>query len=147
MRRRRGAIVLGCALAAALTSCALSPAPRGWLPRLGEVGSDPYGAWTEVSYWIHGHRLDVRGELVAVEHDSLFVLSDSTLVGVPIAARAYARVWVYEGGGTVATADYEHRPVITSSGRFEWLPKYARFPNGFPPGFDRGTLRPRARLR
>jgi hypothetical protein len=148
MRRLSDWVVTAGALAALLTSCMRASAPPGWLPHVEEVGSDPYGAWAEVSYSIHRHRLDVRGELVTIERDSLFVLSDSTLVGVPFAARPVAHIWVYEGGTMVASASYARLPFTSiQSEDFERLRPYARFPEGFPPGLDRVTLRPRVRGR
>ncbi len=78
-RRRRGC---GLLLALALVGCASSPAPRGWLSPALEAQSDPYGAWIVVSRF--GAEASVAGEFLAVDRDSVFVLTpDSVIHRIP----------------------------------------------------------------
>ena len=49
------------------------PAPSGWLARAGQAQSDPYGAWIVVSPPAGGTTLE--GELLAIDRDSVFVLT------------------------------------------------------------------------
>jgi len=83
MPRADGCLALllaGCLLSAA---CAGNPAPRGWLPSPAQAAEDPYGAWIEV---LARDGSEIEGELIAVQDDSVFVLTSE---GV-LAALAYA---------------------------------------------------------
>jgi hypothetical protein len=65
------------ALAGISTACTRNPAPSGWLAPPHEAQSDPYGAWIVVT---REDTSDVGGELLAVERDSLFVLTSDSAV-------------------------------------------------------------------
>jgi hypothetical protein len=82
--------------AVAAMGCASTTAPPGWLPIAEEAQSDVYGAWIEVACQDRSARGRVEGELIAAEPDSLFVLSDAGLVGVPVAAIAKAKLTAYD---------------------------------------------------
>lgn len=64
--------------------CARNPAPHAWLPTPRGAPEDPYGAWI-------GLRLsdtqELIGELLAQEHDSVFVLTDDGSVRAVHTAR------------------------------------------------------------
>ena len=82
------------ALACAALGCARNPAPKGWLATLPQAQADPYGAWIVIS---RGAVSEQSGELLAVEHDSVFFLSsDREVRAVPRDSAIRARIWFYD---------------------------------------------------
>ena len=85
MRADRGGAVAGalitcammCALAgtAALCGCAASRAPHGWLPYAQEAQREGYGGWIEVVARATPRQPLLKGELLAVSDDSVWVLT------------------------------------------------------------------------
>jgi len=181
----------GVCAAVLLAACVSNPAPSGWLPPAQEVAREAYGGWILVDTarearrgWYaagdSGSGTDVEGELIAVDPDTVFVMSRTGLVAVPKAAVrratlvAYDAQWgglagwavlgtlstVSNGGfliltaplwiivSTSATASRSRAPMVElgeKGDRWEKLRLYARFPQGMPPGLDRGALRPAPR--
>jgi hypothetical protein len=91
-RAERGAVLAGVSL---LAACATNPAPSGWLPRPGEAPSDVYGAWVEIGP--SGSRQSIAGELLAIDHDSVYVLrSNGRVVTVSVKDAAPATIAFYE---------------------------------------------------
>lgn len=76
MRAERQRLGLGIlALASlALAGCASTGAPRGWLPEPDLAQRDPYGAWIGVELVPPRGAELVRGEFLAVDRDSVYVL-------------------------------------------------------------------------
>lgn len=75
--------------------CAANPAPRGWLAPAREAQTDPYGAWIVVKRLGGGG--DVSGEFLAVERDSLFVLSANSAVrAIPLDGVLRAQIAFYD---------------------------------------------------
>lgn len=66
-------------IAGILAGCAGTTAPHGWLPTAAESQTSTYGAWARVELF-PGDSV-YEGELIAVFHDTLFVLRD-TMVGL-----------------------------------------------------------------
>ena len=64
----------GLALLLGTITCTPNPAPSGWLSPPQVEAADPYGAWIVV--WGPKQREIRSGELLAVTHDSVFLLSD-----------------------------------------------------------------------
>jgi hypothetical protein len=98
-------------------ACASNPAPQGWLPSAEEGQKDPYGAWVVVSYadtsvegvlragdLVHAPVRTEEGELIALDHDTLFFLVESLLVAVPHDRIIDARTCAYDAnyGGLAA---------------------------------------------
>lgn len=65
------------------TGCASRTAPAGWLSNPEETQQQAYGAWVRVNYQHDRSNIDARGELIAVEHDTLFVLSPQIRIKHP----------------------------------------------------------------
>lgn len=66
--------------------CASTGAPDGWLSPAAEAPSDPYGSWVTVEF-VESHEYDfLAGEFIAVDQDSLYVLSGLAPVEDPISA-------------------------------------------------------------
>lgn len=84
-----------CAVAAACTS---NPAPSGWLPGAAETPTDPFGAWIEVEHETASVSRTVAGELIAVDRDTIFVLSSIGLQGLPLDSVGSARVAWFDAG-------------------------------------------------
>ena len=60
-------------------ACATNPAPAGSIPSPTDVPSDPYGAWIEVTLADAAETV-VAGELLAVDSDSVFILTPDSVV-------------------------------------------------------------------
>ena len=89
--RRRVALLLS----SAALACAGNPAPAGWLAPALEAQADRYGAWVVVAQ-THGGP-DVEGEFLALEYDSVFVLSmDGHLRTVPVHDGLRGRIAFYD---------------------------------------------------
>lgn len=83
------------ALACVALGCVRSPAPEGWLGPARQAQADPYGAWIVISR-IGGVPVD-SGEFLAVERDSVFVLSSNREVrAVPRDSVIHAQIWFYD---------------------------------------------------
>ncbi len=94
--RRAIALMLGvCAVG---LGCTRNPAPAKWLKPAKEATADPYGAWIEITSDDKPVAVLLRGELLSIERDSVFVLQQSGEVGVrALAASPRARVAFYDG--------------------------------------------------
>ncbi len=109
---RVGGVVGAIALFAA---CVSNPAPSGWLPPAEDVATEAFGGWITVDTAAQAQRggyaaasaapgAEIAGELIAVHADSVFVLSESTLVAVPRARVRGATLFAYDAHwGEVAT--------------------------------------------
>lgn len=108
-------IFLAVALLATASGCASTLAPRGYLPRAGEAG-DAKGGWIVAEVGPSEPTRQVAGELIAVERDTVFVLTESGLEALPAGRFHSAQVATYEsewGGpaawtllGTLSTASH-----------------------------------------
>jgi len=58
-----------------LNGCATRYAPRGWTPQLSEAQTQAYGGWVTVTHLEKD--IKISGELIAVEDEMIYVLSDS----------------------------------------------------------------------
>ena len=81
----------------ALTGCASTGAPDGWLPVPDEAPKDPYGSWVTVEFQDEIEEDFLRGEFLAVDSDSLYVLnpysgSSDPVRGVPLGAIKEAKI-------------------------------------------------------
>lgn len=85
-------------LALLLTGCGgRMAAPEGWLPEPGEVPSDEFGAWVEVEYDYYGELVaTASGELIAVEADSLYLISSRRILAVGRDKIRHARAELYD---------------------------------------------------
>src|SRR6187549_2254958 len=81
------------ALALLACGCAHSGAPAHWLPAAVEAQAETHGGWVVVHLKDRSER---RGELLAVDADSVFVLADSTCVALASADMAHAVVTGYD---------------------------------------------------
>jgi len=88
------------AVAGVLTAaCVSNPAPHGWLSPAEQAQRDPYGAWIQVTYTtpLDSARAQVAGELIAVDPDTVFVLTpEDALVPVPIERALHGRLGYYD---------------------------------------------------
>lgn len=106
-----------------LSGCAIVSAPRGWLPKAQETPTDVYGGWVELHYSSAGERERLRGELIALSADSIYV-ADEALHVVARADLQRAQLVAYEseagklGGlvalGTLSTASHGFVSVLTA---------------------------------
>ncbi|HLG94030.1 MAG TPA: hypothetical protein VI546_04270 [candidate division Zixibacteria bacterium] len=92
------ASLLVCSGAILAAGCAGSSAPAGWLKIPSKVQSQAYGAWAEVQYEMESSKKKptVSGELIAFEEESVYVLTESMLVGVPTSNISKARLTSYD---------------------------------------------------
>ena len=140
------ATLIAAAAAAGLVGCAGSvpPAPA-WLPSRQRVTASPFGAFAalRVEDSTRSQRV-VMGELIAVEPDSTYVLTEDPNVGLIAVANEHIvrfgiRAHQPPGGARVAAESQLTRGV----GRAELarMQPWARFPQGLPPHLDRWSLR------
>lgn len=105
-RSRRAAMTAGglcAALCLALFGCTRSPAPRAWLASPAAAESTAYGGWVVVELGKPRQKEALSGELIAIDEDSLFVLSGSTLVAVKMGETKQVTLWGYDSRwGSVA---------------------------------------------
>jgi len=88
------AIVAVATLAA--VGCASHGAPRGFLPDPDEVGSQAYGGWIDVTFRGDVDDVRIRGELIAANADTLWVLHSSGGAAVPTGAILDGRLASYD---------------------------------------------------
>lgn len=101
-----------------MTSAALVALPIAEIERATLTAYD--ARWDRLVLWT------VLGTLSTASHGMALVLS--------------APVWI--AGGTAAAAAASRGPRVRSTDGTE-LARFARFPQGMPPGLDRGALRPK----
>ena len=88
--------LVGLPFIALAMACAGNPAPRGWLAPAPDAISDPYGAWVNVDLASAEQGAALRGELIAVALDSIFVLTlDAEFHAIARADVTRARVAYY----------------------------------------------------
>lgn len=143
-------------------------APPDFLPKASEVSTSVKGAWIQIDYISSHGKVDVDGELLAVQDNHAYLLQGDVVRAVSIDSVKSARVTYYASesgtvagavflgtmstlangwylvftapmwiiGGTAATAGRSRDPIVGIY-RDEWAEavKYARFPQGLPPGF------------
>ncbi|MFN0151184.1 MAG: hypothetical protein ACKVU1_10830 [bacterium] len=101
MRRTNvGAILILGALA--LSGCASSGARRGYLVSPADAQRETYGAWVTIdtrAAETPAHRW--RGELIAIEADSIFLHDGNSLVGLAIARVKKAKIAAYSSPAAV----------------------------------------------
>jgi len=134
-------VAAGLALAGA--GCVHAPwAP--WLPAPRELNRFPYGAAADLR--LRGWRNPpVRGELIALDRDTVFVLTAAGLVGTP--CRSVRRLMLYADRNSQLNTPLlnfgprsprESRPLPES---WENIRPFARFPTGLPASIARESLR------
>ena len=111
-------------LALSLIGCASTSAPSGWLPSPANSASDVYGGWATVEIDSADKRQDIQGELIAVEFDTMYVLSRRGLHAVPKKYILNAKVAYFEGDysgisawtllGTISTISHGFYLLITA---------------------------------
>ncbi len=84
----------GLAVAVAGVACAKNTAPKGWLPTPTQAQSASYGGWIELTYDQSERRTD--GELIAVNADSVWILSESQVLVIPTAGVKHGKLTAYE---------------------------------------------------
>lgn len=156
MRRIRDALLL--TLASGIGGCASAqgPAPAAWLPNAHELPHWPYGA-SAVVRLAAKKTTPIRGELIALGRDSVYVLTDSALVAIPCRAVQSLALQVDQRGlldapqlqfyrsevdypfgvGSHTTGQPANQPL---SRKWQDIRAYARFPGGLPDSLDRSTL-------
>ena len=132
--------------ACGLVGCAgmVPPAPA-WLPSRQEVSSSPFGAFAAVRVRDsdRSQRM-VLGELIAIEADSTYVLSEDPDEGLVVVendriVRFGIRTHRPPGGALVTAESQLTRGV--GRGALTRIQPWARYPQGLPPQLDRGSLR------
>lgn len=72
--------------------CASTGAPDDWLSPATEAPGDPYGAWVTVELVKSQEKGFIRGEFLAVDRDSIYVLTGFAPVEDPVSAIPLALV-------------------------------------------------------
>ncbi len=120
MRATDAVWVAGVALAI-LGGCVTNPAPVP-MPPANVAATEAYGGWVTVrpaGGRTGGSRADVAGELIAVHPDSVFVLTDSALVGLPRGQTRKATLFAYDSrAGSLAAWGFLGTLSTVSNGYF-----------------------------
>ena len=66
-----------------LLGCASTTSPRHWLPTADKAQQEAYGAWITVEYHTGSLERIAEGEFIAVNGESVFVLTSEKLVVIP----------------------------------------------------------------
>jgi len=77
-------------------ACASLKSPEGWLPKVSDVESQVYGSWVVVEHMSGGQTTTTSGELIAVDPDSMFILSENGVSQIPAAAVKQTRLEIYK---------------------------------------------------
>lgn len=127
--RRSDARLAAALLVAALAASGCSPrryAPDRWLPTADRVAADAYGGWARVQWQENEGRTnhEAGGELIAIDADSLFVLSSAQLIGLSMEQVSTVRVETYDPqaghivgagvGGAISTLSHGAWLVLTA---------------------------------
>jgi hypothetical protein len=78
---RWGLLILTCL---AVVGCASTGAPDNWLAVAEDAPRDPYGSWVTVEYEKWHDEQFLAGEFLAVDSDSLYVLTSFAGTGDPV---------------------------------------------------------------
>lgn len=106
MRTDRPTLIVSlCLLIALLPGCAVNSAPGGWLRQPEETQTTAFGGWMEVKYTATGETRHARGELIAVEPDSVYILSayavaDTELIAISKNAISKAKLTAYRANAS-----------------------------------------------
>ncbi len=84
VRARAQGIVLA-AVAVFLTGCAPTGAPSQWLPEPEATQVEAHGAWIRVEHGTGDDRVRTEGEFLAVEEDTVFILTAQDTLGRVVA--------------------------------------------------------------
>lgn len=154
--------------------CAHNPAPPAWRVSVVEAASRPHGAWIELMLRGEPPRTKVAGELLAIEKESIHVLTQGGAVtalrgdvtkvamGVHENQRGDATLWAWLGALSTASHGYYlalTAPLLWAVGggfavaneshngvedSLRNARKYSRFPQGLPEGLDLAAMPPLA---
>ncbi|MDH3208297.1 MAG: hypothetical protein OEO79_16975 [Gemmatimonadota bacterium] len=83
----------------ATTACATTTAPRGFLPDVAEAQTSAYGSWIDVLYEDQAGNVRVRGELIAMTPDSMWVLGGDEGWAIATSAIRGGQLAAYDSGG------------------------------------------------
>ena len=75
------------------TGCATISAPSGTVPSRKGLATDPYGGWLTAT--INDTPAQVQGEFIALNKDSVFVLSGDSLKIIPVSKFNTARIILF----------------------------------------------------
>lgn len=89
---RSSALAVLVAISLLLPGCASTLAPGGWLPDAERSTRAANGSWIAAKVGPRGSAREVRGELIAIQHDSVFVLAKAGLEAIPTERIGAARI-------------------------------------------------------
>ena len=151
------------------SGCASTSAPRGWLIDPDKMPADPYGGWVRIrdhnKMETRGELIAVMPDTVFVADSLLHVIPVSEILSARLelynagggvsggvaggTLSTLTNGWflaltmpMWLLGGSIAATARSYEPIISYPGAplSQFVP-FARFPQGFPTGLDRETLR------
>ena len=113
-----------------LSGCASTTAPRGWLPSNSQTQSQTFGSWIQVHYNSDSDKDQfIDGELIALDTDTLYILTDQRFQSIAKPDITKARLVSYDskagsmGGlvflGTLSTLSHGAFLILTAP--FLWM--------------------------
>jgi hypothetical protein len=99
--RSRECIAILLLIGASAFGCASAPtSPPDWLPDANDVGSGAHGGWIEIDCATPHNKQEIDGELLAIQHDHVYVLNGDAVRSVPIDSVRNARLTWYDSHGS-----------------------------------------------
>lgn len=122
-------------------SKARTTAPRGWLPSLSTAQHESYGGWITVRYHTGDSGGEVHGELIAINPNQIFILTEQGFANISIDSITYMKLTTIRlsWNGEVD----KHRQMMYPVKPLDAFRAYARFPQGLPEGIDMQSLKPK----
>jgi hypothetical protein len=79
-----------------VAGCAHSTAPHDWLPSATQAGERTLGGWVSIDTRAKSKAPSIEGEFIAIQSDSVFVLSAGELRAIPFGEIGSATVSAYD---------------------------------------------------
>ena len=104
MRTKRPVLITAlCGLLALIPGCATNSAPRGWLRQSEETQFMAFGGWIDVQHktaTLQKRPQKMKGELIAIHTDSIFILTETGLLVLSKADISRAKVTAFNSNSS-----------------------------------------------
>ena len=122
-------------------STARTTAPKGWLPSLSTAQHESYGGWTTVKYHTGDSEREVHGELITINPNQIFILTEHGFTNISIDSIIYMELTTIQLSRNDEVD--KHRQMMYPVKPLDAFRAYARFPQGLPEGIDVQSIKPK----
>ena len=141
LNRYTGLPILLFALIYGVGCGATTTAPEQWLPSVSTAQHESYGGWITVRYHARDSEGEVHGELITVNPNQIFVLTEQSFANISVDSITYMKLTTIQLAGH--TDVDMHRQIMYPVKPLDAFRAYARFPQGLPEGIDMQSLKPK----